>query len=118
MTNKEIEERVIVQKLKGSIVEESLELSLKKLRKQIEVARRDGQLILNTSIVSRPGCVGKVIVCVKKIIRKGVWWYINPVCEQQNKFNEEVIAVLNGILSILNQQKEETSSVESAGERG
>lgn len=118
MSNREIEERVIVQKLRGCIVEENLELSLKKIRKQIEIARRDGQLILNTSIVSRPGCVGKAIVCVKKIIRKGVWWYINPVCEQQNKFNEEVIAVLNGMLSVLNQQKEEVNGVESVSERG
>jgi len=107
MNDRSIEERVIYQKLRGSIVEESIDLSLRKIKKQLEIARKDSELILNNPIVSRTGPIGFAIMQIKKIIRKSVWWYVNPVCEQQNKYNEEVLTAINSMLAVLQQQREE-----------
>lgn len=109
MVDRIVEEQVILQKLNGGVQEESIEYSIKKIKKKIEMARRDGQLILNGPIVSRPGIIGKIIIIIKKVVRKCVWWYINPVCDQQNKFNDEIIDVLNDVLLVINSKNQKDS---------
>ncbi|MEX2425200.1 MAG: hypothetical protein WD401_00395 [Thermomicrobiaceae bacterium] len=38
--------------------------------------------------------VGPVIVLAQRIIRLGLRWYINPIVEQQNAFNDSVVRAL------------------------
>ena len=34
--------------------------------------------------------IGRIIVLVQRVIRLGLRWYINPIVEQQNAFNDAV----------------------------
>ena len=38
--------------------------------------------------------VGGLVVFVQRVIRLGLRWYINPVVEQQNAFNDSVVRAL------------------------
>ncbi|HET7035329.1 MAG TPA: hypothetical protein VFI42_06575 [Thermomicrobiaceae bacterium] len=41
--------------------------------------------------------IGGPITMVKRVIRLGLRWYINPIVEQQNQFNEAVVRALRAI---------------------
>lgn len=117
MEKKNIEKEVILHKLRGEVPQEELEITLQKLRKHIEITKRDGVLILNRPIVSRGGAVGRIIIYLKTIIRKSIWWYIGPVVDQQNKYNEDVADILNGLLSIiLELEKQNRNDITEQGE--
>lgn len=49
------------------------------------------------NITSHRKVLGKVIVFIKKVIRKSIGWYINPVIDQQNEFNSFVTRTLNSM---------------------
>lgn len=38
--------------------------------------------------------VGPIIVLAQRVIRLGLRWYINPIVEQQNAFNDSVVRAL------------------------
>jgi hypothetical protein len=38
--------------------------------------------------------VGPLVVFVQRVIRLGLRWYINPIVEQQNAFNDSVVRAL------------------------
>lgn len=38
--------------------------------------------------------VGSLVVLVQRVIRLGLRWYINPIVEQQNAFNDSVVRAL------------------------
>lgn len=65
------------------------------------------QLVLNrtwnnsavTPIISNRKIVGGLIVFVKKVIRKVLGWYINPIVERQTEFNANVVKTYNELIS-------------------
>lgn len=49
------------------------------------------------SISSHRKFIGRFIVFFKKIVRKLLKWYIDPIVEQQNRFNGSVTASINAL---------------------
>lgn len=45
-------------------------------------------------IASKLPVVGTVVVLVRRVMRIALRWYINPIVEQQNAFNEAAVAAL------------------------
>ncbi len=41
--------------------------------------------------------VGPLVVFIQRVIRIGLRWYINPIVEQQNAFNDSVVRALTEI---------------------
>lgn len=39
-------------------------------------------------VSKRKGLVAKCVIIIKKVIRKLLFWYIEPICKQQTKYNE------------------------------
>lgn len=101
MNNIEVTQKVIFEKLykpdqtheKGktqegqdfSVSECELDKAYFFLNKLIE---NQGITSARPVLTKRKGLFGKAIVFVKKIIRKAVFWYIEPICESQTKYNE------------------------------
>lgn len=52
-------------------------------------------------VISERKFVGRFIVFFKKFLRKILRWYINPIVEQQNKFNETVTLTINDLNNVL-----------------
>lgn len=57
----------------------------------LEKARQLSLNMAHREINSRPGITGKVIIFFKRVIRRCLKWYIDPVCEQQSEFNSNII---------------------------
>lgn len=43
--------------------------------------------------------VGRVVVLAQRAIRIGLRWYINPIVEQQNRFNRATLAALHAVIA-------------------
>lgn len=50
-------------------------------------------------ITSNRKIIGGLIVVVKKVIRKILGWYINPIVERQTEFNANVVRTYNELIS-------------------
>ncbi|MCR8635976.1 methyltransferase domain-containing protein [Paenibacillus radicis (ex Xue et al. 2023)] len=74
---------------------------LSKLILEIEQCNRKWNINSEYAITSHRPILGRFIIFGKKVIRKLLRWYINPVIEQQKDFNASVTRSLN-ILSTLN----------------
>jgi O-antigen chain-terminating methyltransferase len=60
-----------------------------------------------SNIHSHRKVIGKIIIFIKKIIRKSIFWYINPIVQQQNQFNAFATRTLNSMTAKLNNMEEE-----------
>lgn len=47
------------------------------------------------AIVSDIPVIGSLVVLARRAIRIGLRWYINPIVEQQNAFNDAAVAALH-----------------------
>lgn len=58
--------------------------------------RLDGTSLLTSyrSILRNSGAIGSLKALFKKVIRKLIFWYIEPLCEQQSEFNRTVTAAI------------------------
>ncbi len=63
---------------------------------------------------SKPGIIGSFVVFIKKIIRRLLKWYIEPVCENQKVFNqaisscnEDILSCVGGIATYYEEKNEE-----------
>lgn len=54
----------------------------------LEDAARLATVNAHWGIVSDAPAVGRIIVLGKRAIRVGLRWYVNPIVEQQNAFND------------------------------
>lgn len=48
-------------------------------------------------IVSQIPVAGRIIVIAKRILRIALRWYINPIVDQQNAFNDAVLRALHDL---------------------
>lgn len=60
----------------------------------IEDAIRLATITTHWGIVSDLPILGRLVVIVKRAIRIALRWYINPIVEQQNAFNDAVVRSL------------------------
>ncbi len=63
---------------------------------------------LNTEwkVVSRKRVLGKPIVFIKRLIRKGVRWYVRPPIMQQSEFNRNSLTVIKNLQEIVLDQQQ------------
>jgi hypothetical protein len=57
--------------------------------------------------------VGPLVVFVQRVIRIGLRWYINPVVEQQNAFNDSVVRALTELEMRQNELNRRLDSIEN-----
>ena len=50
------------------------------------------------------GLVGRVIAAAQKIIRRMLRWYINPIVEQQNAFNDATLRAMRLMIDVFEEQ--------------
>lgn len=65
------------------------------LQKHREAANELWAVESERPITSHRKIIGRMIVFGKKVLRKLSRWYINPIIEQQNRFNAEITGALN-----------------------
>ena len=90
----------------------------KKLSDQKELLLQELEQLSNNpahrEIISRSGISGKIIIFFKKVIRRCLKWYINPICDQQTHFN---VKVSEGVRFSINQNIKERLELEKHIER-
>lgn len=64
--------------------------SLSSVRDAADLASVSAHLPLQSTLP----VVGPLIVLTQRVIRLGLRWYINPIVEQQNAFNDSVVRAL------------------------
>jgi hypothetical protein len=57
--------------------------------------------------------VGPLVVLVQRVIRIGLRWYINPIVEQQNAFNDSVVRALTELELRQNELNRRLDSIEN-----
>jgi len=60
----------------------------------IERAQRHAAISAHWGLTSSVPVVGSLVVLAQRAARIGLRWYINPIVEQQNAFNEAAVAAL------------------------
>lgn len=60
-------------------------------------------------IKSRSGILGRIIIFIKKVFRKSIKFYIEPIVEEQNEFNANMVRTINEIRNyiMLNKRTDE-----------
>lgn len=61
----------------------------------VNIAARHARVNAHWGLTSEIPVVGPVIVLARRALRIGLRWYINPIVEQQNQFNDSVVRALN-----------------------
>jgi len=74
-----------------------LDLGLEALEHHREEANRTWGVGAEKPITSHRRVIGRFIVFGKKAARKLLRWYINPIIEEQNRFNAQLTGALNEI---------------------
>ena len=60
----------------------------------IERAQRHAAVSAHWGLTSSVPVVGPLVVLFQRVLRIGLRWYINPIVEQQNAFNDAAVAAL------------------------
>lgn len=60
----------------------------------IERAQRNAAISAHWGLTSSAPIVGPIIVLGQRVLRIALRWYINPLVEQQNAFNDAAVAAL------------------------
>ncbi len=60
----------------------------------IERAQRHASISAHWGLTSSLPVIGPFVVLIQRALRIGLRWYINPIVEQQNAFNDAAVAAL------------------------
>lgn len=84
--------RSAVRQEAGYLTEEEIPTGpqLTSVRDAADLASVSAHLPLQSSLP----VIGPIIVLAQRVIRLGLRWYINPIIEQQNAFNDSVVRAL------------------------
>ncbi len=115
MSEYNIEEKVILAKLKSSnqtenkVIDEEPEIlsSFETLKKNIKIMEVNASVTAYSNIVTNFRLLSGVVILVKKLIRRCLKWYIEPVCMQQSIFNRASTMLSADILSMFGETGEE-----------
>lgn len=120
------EHKVIYEKMqawtgKGAISEVSpasynTEEYLKEIVRQIEVMQYTRQNFAYRHLQSHRRFLGKPVTFIKKVIRKILKWYIEPIAFQQTEFNNSVTPAMGRITEILNHFNTKFNELEKQNE--
>lgn len=93
----------IRKKIKDSgVVEEEINFNKNSseedmLEEYLRMTNNTCNVISDKNITSHRKIIGKIIVIVKRMIRKSIHWYIQPIVQQQNEFNSYSTRTLNSM---------------------
>lgn len=94
-------------------IEEEYSFLLLKLNNELEQVNRKWDVNSEFNITSHRKKIGKFIVQGKKIVRKFLRWYINPLFSKQKEFNASVTRALNIMEERMNYHYKENKKAES-----
>lgn len=111
----DVEEKVILSKLSrlsrvGEVGKSETDGSLQEyevLKEDIAALKAQSQIYAHRTIVTNIKFFPGIVVFVKKVIRKCLKWYIDPVCVQQSEVNGAIVRYNMKTLSALEAQKKE-----------
>lgn len=63
-------------------------------------------VITHNNITSHRKILGRFIVFIKRVIRKSLKWYINPIMDQQREFNASITRTSNDMSNVLQKMLE------------
>lgn len=97
------------QLLQGSRLRNNMEdyQQIDKLNHFIDLLHRTWNMTGDKEIKSHRVIIGKMIVLAKKIIRKVIRWYIQPVWDQQTEFNANNVHAINELAMALEELLEQ-----------
>lgn len=91
---------------------------LLEIHKDLELLNLTWNNPVEYTITSHRRFIGKFIVFGKKVVRKFLRWYINPIIISQNEFNAKATRIMNAVVSqleshenIVKELKEELNSI-------
>ena len=64
------------------------------MRSPLEDVQRHATVSAHWGIASDLPVAGRLLVLFRRVLRIGLRWYINPIVEQQNTFNDAVVRAL------------------------
>jgi hypothetical protein len=62
------------------------------------------------------GLIGRIIAAVQKVTRRLLRWYINPIVEQQNAYNDAVLRALRLLIDAYQEQSQSQAQLPPSGE--
>ncbi len=72
-----------------------MELPRDVARSPIEDVQRLATVSAHWGIASDLPVAGRVLVLFRRVLRIGLRWYVNPIVDQQNAFNDAVVRALH-----------------------
>lgn len=101
---------------KSGIIDEEIEFNLstseeEMLSENLRMVNGSWNVSSYDNIHSHRRVIGKIIVFIKKVIRKSIFWYIDPIVQQQNEFNSFATRTLNSMNVKLNNMEKEIENI-------
>lgn len=96
-----------LEELEGFDMNSSLTLVQKMMENTKEGWRIDSYKPLNGA-----GLLGKVTAFCKKVLRKSIHWYIEPVCDAQTAYNNKLMNAVEALGSFAQAQMEKNKQLE------
>lgn len=96
-----------LEELEGFDMESSLTMVQKMMENTKEGWRIDSYKPLNGS-----GLFGKIIAFCKKVLRKSIHWYIEPVCDAQTVYNNKLMNAVEALGTFAEAQIENNKQME------
>lgn len=84
-------------------------------RSAIDRAASRARISAHWGITSELPVIGGVVVLVLRALRIGLRWYINPIVEQQNEFNDTVVRALYELQAEIDELRVSSESARHAG---
>lgn len=96
-----------LEELEGFDMNSSLTMVQKMMENTKEGWRIDSYKPLNGS-----GLFGKIIAFLKKVLRKSIHWYIEPVCDAQTAYNNKLMNAVEALGTFAEAQIEKNKLME------
>ena len=89
-----------VERVRSALLERhgyqpGMELPRDVARSPLEDVQRLATVTAHWGIASDLPVVGRFLVLFRRVLRIGLRWYINPIVDQQNAFNDAVVRALH-----------------------
>ncbi len=72
----------------------------------VSAAARHARVNAHWGLTSEVPVFGPFIVLIRRTLRIALRWYINPIVEQQNQFNDSVVRALNQLEADIEHMKQ------------
>lgn len=106
------EDQSSVNMSEDSDTDKKISEHINKLIRYIEVMERNRENIAYKVLFSNKKTIGKFIIFIKKVIRKTIKWYVEPICFQQTDFNNAVTPSIGTLVEVVVQLNDKNQKLE------